>query len=230
MLVYLVRHAHSLANAGQDRSLNSGLSPLGVRQVEALVRRFATTSFKAIFSSPFRRCLETAMPIAAINQSPVRLRQEIFEFHGLAPDSGFTSGLSRVDELIAQHGGRVVTCPDCDVPPVWPPLDEPFEALVARARAFAAYLKQRWRGEHDRVLVVGHGSPIARLIEAWLTDRPGPSYQFVIDNATVHLLRYRDGVSSLLQLNDTSHLDGVIAPQSPFGAASAAPETKGKEW
>jgi broad specificity phosphatase PhoE len=230
MLVYLVRHAHSQANAGQDKGLDSELSPLGVRQVEALVRCFAATEFTAVYSSPFRRCLDTALPIAAIHLVPVRLRQEIFEFHGFADASGLSAGLPTLDDLEKQHTGRIVACPDCDGPMVWPALDEPFEAMVARAQAFAAYLKGRWRGEHDRVLVIGHGSPLARLIEAWLTDRPGPSFQFVIDNATVHLLRFRDGVSSLLQLNDTSHLAGLIAPESPFGLMTGAPEMKGVEW
>ncbi|HKQ46646.1 MAG TPA: histidine phosphatase family protein [Phycisphaerae bacterium] len=230
MLVYLVRHAHSLANAGEDEGLNSGLSPLGMRQVDALTRRFADTQFTAVYSSPFRRCLETALPIAALHLEPVRLRQEIFEFHGLTSVSGIESGLPGVEELVGHHPGRVVACPDCDGPIYWPALDEPFEAMVARAQAFAAYLKGRWRGEKDKVLVVGHGSPIARLIEAWLTDRPGPAFQFVIDNATVHLLRFRGGVSSLLQLNDTSHLTGLIAPESPFGPTTGAPEMKGAEW
>lgn len=230
MLVYLVRHAHSLANAGQDHGLNSGLSPLGMRQVDALTRRFASTQFTAVYSSPFRRCLETALPIASLYSQPVRLRQEIFEFHGLTNASGLNCGLPGVEGLVRQYPGRVVACPDCDGPIDWPALDEPFEAMVARAQAFAAFLKGRWRGDNDLVLVVGHGSPIARLIEAWLTDRPGPSFQFVIDNATVHLLRFRDGVSSLLQLNDTSHLTGLIAPESPFGPTNDAPEKKGDEW
>src|SRR5262245_65287513 len=65
MLVYLVRHAHSLANAGGERGLNSALSPLGALQVGALVRRFARTEFTAVYSSPFRRCLATALPMAA---------------------------------------------------------------------------------------------------------------------------------------------------------------------
>ena len=210
--------------------MNSGLSPLGVRQVEALTRRFADTHFTAVYSSPFRRCLETALPIAALYGLPVRLRQEIFEFHGLSANCGLENGLPEVDELVREFTGCVVPCPDCNGPIAWPALDEPFEAMVARAKAFATFLKGRWGDEQDRVLVVGHGSPIARLIEAWLTERPGPSFQFVIDNATVHLLRFRDGVSSLLQLNDTSHLAKLFAPESPFGPATGAPEKKGDEW
>lgn len=201
-----------------------------MRQVDALTRRFASTQFTAVYSSPFQRCLETALPIASLYSQPVRLRQEIFEFHGLATASGLDSGLPGVEELVKRYPGRVVACPDCDGTLNWPALDEPFEAMIARAQVFATHLKDRWRGVDDRVLVVGHGSPIARLIEAWLTDRPGPSFQFVIDNATVHVLRLREGVSSLLQLNDTSHLTNLISPDSPFGSTAGSLQRKGSHW
>ncbi len=229
MLVYLVRHAHSLANARQDEGLNSGLSPLGLLQVEAVARRLIGTQFTAVYSSPFRRCLETAGPIAKHFGLPVRLRPELCEFHALPPGTPGSTGVAAAAELATQHSG-VVPCPDCDKMMTWPAVDELREAMIARTQAFVAFLKDRWRGEDDRILVIGHGSPTARLIEAWLTDRPGPSFRFVIDNATLNLLRYRNGVSSLLQLNDTSHLTGLIAAESPFGLTSDSLKTNDSEW
>ncbi len=229
MLVYLVRHAHSLGNAKLDTGLNSGLSPLGLQQAEALERRLDGSQFTAIYSSPFRRCLETALPIARRLNLPVRLRPELCEYHGLAPGSPPFLELVGAEQLAARHSS-VIPCPDCPLPLEWPPIDEPLDALVGRSRSLARFLKDRWQGENDSVFVVGHGSPIARLIEAWLTDQPGPSFRFVIDNATISLLRYRRGVSSLLQLNDTSHLTGCVAPDSPFATSSGAPSQKGAEW
>lgn len=229
MLAYLVRHAQSLANAKLDTSLNSGLSPLGLKQVEALERRFSGTQFTAIYSSPFRRCLETALPIAGRHGLPVRLRPELCEFHGAAPASLLSTELIDADQLAARHPS-IIPCPDCASPFNWPPADEPLDAMVGRSRSLAQFLKDRWQEESDSVLIVGHGSPIARVIEAWFTDRPGPSFRFVIDNATVNLLRSRRGFSSLLQLNDTSHLAGCIDPDSPFASAVGAPVQKGDEW
>ncbi|HVP13444.1 MAG TPA: hypothetical protein VMV94_19885 [Phycisphaerae bacterium] len=51
--------------------------------------------------------------------------------------------------------------------------------------------KARWLAPDNVVILIGHGSPIARLIEAWLTDdQPGASLRFTIDNAAVAALRY----------------------------------------
>lgn len=229
MLVYLVRHAHSLANAGQHDGLNSGLSPLGLRQVEALTRRLSGEQITAVYSSPFFRCLETAGPLARQLDVPVRLRPELCEYHGLPQETLRVTDLVAAEHLVGERPG-VMACEDWRGPMVWPDVGETLEAMVSRTRSFVTFLKSRWPGEDDRVLVVGHGSPIARLIEAWLTDQPGPSFRFVIDNATLNLLRLRNGVSSLLQLNDTSHLQGVIAPESPFGQAADALSRKGSNW
>ena len=59
---------------------------------------------------------------------------------------------------------------------------------------------------------MSHGSPVARLIEAWLTDRPGPWFRFTIDNGAVAALRHHDGVSTLVCLNEISHLRGLPLP------------------
>jgi broad specificity phosphatase PhoE len=229
MLVYLVRHALSLFNARLEAGLNSGLSPLGIRQVEALVQRLSGTQFTAVYSSPFRRCLDTALPIARRFGLPVRLRPELCEFHGLSPGDVRDSGLLEA-EILAKADSGVVICEDWLARMDWPSLDDSLEEMIGRGRKFAAYLKARWCGEDDRILVVGHGSPIARLIEAWLTDQPGPSFRFVIDNATISLLRYRSGVSSLLLLNDLSHLRDAIAPDSLFGNVPDSMTKKGEEW
>ena len=73
-------------------------------------------------------------------------------------------------------------------------------------------LKGRWTKPDDNIVLISHGTPIARLIEAWLIDQPGPSFRFVIDNAGLAALRYQDGISSLIFLNEISHLSTLPAP------------------
>ena len=212
MLVYAVRHAESLANAGQTDSLNSALSALGERQVEALRRRFSVTPLAAIYSSPFLRCLQTALPIARAVDLPIFLRPELSEHHHLEPGARADSELEAVREIVRRHPG-VVPCSDYGGAYGWPPVDESSGEVIARMRAFAAFLKNRWRGPEDSVLLFSHGSPIARLIEAWLTDQPGPWFRFTIDNGAVSAFRYYDGVSSLVCMNEISHLRELPAPQ-----------------
>jgi broad specificity phosphatase PhoE len=213
VLAYVIRHAQSLANADQADELNAGLSPLGVQQTSALAARLGKLKVHAIYSSPFRRCLETAMPIATALGLPVQIRSELCEYHHLEPGTAQTVPLPPPDQLLSSYGA-VVEFPEESQPITWPAIDESLAALIERVQRFATILKQSWQGEDDTVILFSHGSPIARLIEAWLTDQPGPSFRFVIDNAAISALRYHHGVSSLVCLNEISHLLGVPTPPS----------------
>jgi probable phosphoglycerate mutase len=213
MLLYAVRHAQSLANAEASRRLNSPLSSLGGRQAEALASRLGGLPIAAVYSSPFERCLRTAEPVARRLGLPIWLRPELCEYHHLPPGSIADTMLPTPEEIVRSHAGTLPD-PGCPRPLAWPPVDEPFESLLHRTRVLAADLKARWPGRLDTILLISHGSPIARLIEAWLTDLPGPSFRFVIDNAALTALRYDEGVSSLVCLNETSHLRGLEAPET----------------
>lgn len=208
MIVHAVRHAQSRTNAGLDTSLNSDLSPCGARQVERLVDRFRGLQIRAVYASPFNRCLQTALPIAEALGLPVRVRGELFEYHGLERGGTADLKLHRPGAFaLRQDGIRL----DSDVPDIehWPPVDETRQDMIERTRSMARYLMVRWPEPGDEVLVISHGSPIARLIDAWLTDAPGPSFRFVIENATVNTLRHEKGVRSLMSLNEASHLVGL---------------------
>lgn len=66
--IYLIRHAESIANAKgiyQGQSYDSDLSPLGIKQAEALRQRFSNIPLDAIYSSPLRRTMQTARAIHA---------------------------------------------------------------------------------------------------------------------------------------------------------------------
>jgi probable phosphoglycerate mutase len=212
MLLYLVRHAESLANAGQSDSLNSDLTELGRQQIAALAERFGSIPLRAVYCSPFDRCLATAEPIARGAGVPVRLRPEPFEYHHLPSGSGVDLGLKSADEIVASRDG-VILDPDWDDSLMeWPSAEETFDDLLGRTRSFADEVKRRWTCVDDIVLVISHGSPVARIIDAWLTPRPGPSFRFIIDNAAVNAVRQHEGVSSLICLNEASHLVGLARP------------------
>ncbi|MFQ5412672.1 MAG: histidine phosphatase family protein [Phycisphaerae bacterium] len=213
MLAYLIRHAESLSNVGEARGLNDGLTDLGREQSEALARRMKGVAVRALYSSPFRRALETALPLADACGRPVALRPELCEHHHLPAGSVADTELESVGE-ITRRDPRVIPCPDHAGSFEWVPADESFMRLVARVQSFAAFLKKQWPGADDAVVVVSHGSPIARLIEAWLVDEPGPSFRFIIDNAAVNGLRHHEGVSSLVCLNEVSHLANLPAPEA----------------
>jgi len=68
--LFIVRHADAIP--GEDEIIPSGiyddlpLSRVGREQAEALAERLCSLSFDTIYSSPLRRCLETAAPLAEL--------------------------------------------------------------------------------------------------------------------------------------------------------------------
>ncbi len=225
MLVYAVRHAESLANANVSKEPNGELSPLGRQQVERLRNRFRNIPLAAVYSSPFERCIQTAVPIARDASRPIELRPELCEFHNLPADAILDLTLPTAEEIARRNPDVKILA--ADQPPRWPPWNEPFAELLTRAMRFARALKEKWGDQDGAVLVVSHGSPIARLIDAWLTDTPGPSFRFVIDNAAIAALRHHAGINSLVCLNDVSHLVGLEPPrganQLPDGSIRTTP-------
>ncbi len=211
MLLFAVRHAESLANIDKSAGLNAALSLLGERQTQALVDRFAARPLKAVYSSPYLRCIQTARPIAERLGLPVRIRPDLAEFHHLPRGASADTELPPIDVLL-RHQMGLSPCPDWAESFDWPAVDESADQLVRRMQRLESYLKSRWTDENDAVLIISHGSPIARLVDAWLTNQPGPSFRFIIDNAALTALRYHAGVSSLICLNETSHLAGLPAP------------------
>lgn len=68
--LFIVRHADAIP--GEDEIIPSGiyddlpLSRVGREQAQALAERLSSSSFDAMYSSPLRRCLETAAPLAEL--------------------------------------------------------------------------------------------------------------------------------------------------------------------
>jgi broad specificity phosphatase PhoE len=63
--IYLVRHAKPAAAWGDDP--DPGLDPLGATQAAAVAQQLAkTTAHAPIYSSPLRRCRETALPLCEL--------------------------------------------------------------------------------------------------------------------------------------------------------------------
>ena len=81
--IILVRHGESRSNAGQshDQGDNPGLTKIGRDQVEA-TSDFIAANYKVdrILCSPFRRCIETAIPISRALEKPIVLEPLLHEF------------------------------------------------------------------------------------------------------------------------------------------------------
>lgn len=77
----LIRHGAHVLGGGRiaGRSEEARLSPLGIEQAARMTERVAALPVKAIYSSPVRRCRETAQPLAQRLNLPVQLNDALAE-------------------------------------------------------------------------------------------------------------------------------------------------------
>jgi len=86
VLLYLVRHAQSRANADSlCRDVDCELTDLGCRQAELVAAELSGTTFTQVLASPYRRTVATARAIAAAGGAPLALLPSGHEHHGIAP-------------------------------------------------------------------------------------------------------------------------------------------------
>lgn len=115
--LYVVRHADAGPRDNGAPDELRGLSERGQRQAEALGVQLADAGIERLVSSPFRRCIETLIPLAA------QLGLEVEVDDRLAEGQGFGGALAVAEEL---RGGAGVICSHGDVIP------DLLEALVRR--------------------------------------------------------------------------------------------------
>ena len=83
-LIYWVRHGENWANITRElstRRVDYSLTPRGVLQAEQTAAYFRGMAVDAVLSSPLKRALETAAPIAAALGLPVQVVEEFRELN-----------------------------------------------------------------------------------------------------------------------------------------------------
>ena len=102
---YVVRHAKAGSRGhwtGDDRL--RPLSKKGVEQAEKLVSILEPFPIKAIFSSPFLRCVQTVEPLAREQQVPVKQSTSLAEGHGLSGLMEFFGDPKLTGAVLSTHG------------------------------------------------------------------------------------------------------------------------------
>ncbi|MGO4221627.1 histidine phosphatase family protein [Lysobacter sp. TAF61] len=146
--VQLIRHAQTTANAGQvtDNHADIRLTELGEHQA----RKVATSIPNApdlIVVSPYRRTLDTALPLIEAYPGTVVETWPIQEFSYLAPARANRTSFAERKPMIAEYWQRA------DPGHVDGEGAESFAQFVARLRAFHERLWQ----QSGRVVTFGHG-------------------------------------------------------------------------
>lgn len=206
--LFLIRHADAIPEA--DEIIPSGiyddlpLSRVGREQALALAERLKPMSFHAAYSSPLRRCVETAAPLLEQLRLQPTLVPEIREVRlgnpfPLPTDMQDLAALTRaLQERQAEIVRLAAGAGHWDAVPG----SEPSRAFRQRVVTAIDSIAHRHAGE--RVLIFAHGG----VINAYVAETLGLERDFFYPatNTSITVIRANSEQRVLYVLNDLSHL------------------------
>jgi probable phosphoglycerate mutase len=203
----LVRHGESNVTVrqvvGGERTCD-GLSPLGVRQADALRERFERgnePTVDVLVATTLRRAAQTAEIIApALGDLPVVIESELVEHR-----PGEADGVA-----FAEFGARfgmfdLRAEPDRPLAPGGESLQQFHDRVRVTLRALVA------QHEGSTICVVCHGGVIDNAFRDLLGVGLTAPFDLWTLNTSLTELRLRDGRWTLLRYNDAAHLEGLPA-------------------
>lgn len=204
MELILVRHALPVRRENTSGPADPELSPEGVAQAELFARHMAQESLDALYSSPMRRAVQTAEPLATALSMPTLIVDGVAEFDQHANE------YIPVEELKANNDPRWRDI----VNGQWSEIEDQ-GAFVSRVIDSLEGIIERHRG--DRVLVTCHGG----VINAYLSHVLGLEFRhfFYPNYTSIHrVAASSSGHRSILAINETTHLRGSGLPMGLFDA------------
>lgn len=204
MELILVRHALPVRRENVDGPADPGLSAEGVEQAKHCASYLALEHIDAIYTSPMKRAVQTAEPLAAIKGlSPVHVE-------GVAEFDQHSNEYIPVEELKAANDPR------------WKELVEGGFGVHEDASVFNARVKDSLEeiindNRGGRVVVTCHGGVINSYL-AFVLGLSESKGQFFYPNYTsIHRIAASSaGHRSILSVNETSHLRGTGLPIGLF--------------
>lgn len=188
--IYLLRHAHSLANAKgilAGRIEGIPLSKEGLKQRAVLTERFKDAQFDQILTSPIQRCLET---LALMHQNPY-IAEEFQEV-----DYGDWSG-KRMASLSRNKSWREIHKHPASVRF---PNGETLPEVQTRALlGLDLHVKNRSKN----VLISTHADVVKVLILHALGSHLNNIDKLHIDNASISVIEKNGNDLRVLKVNDT---------------------------
>jgi broad specificity phosphatase PhoE len=199
----LVRHGQTDSNVARrwqgwsDCSLNDR----GLRQAQQVAARLADQKghIHALYSSPLRRAYETAKPIAAALHLPVRLVENLKEFH-FGQLEGLTTPQFReiFPEAYAQSQNRA------DMSFRYPGGESRAE-FFDRVGLTADSMVARHPGQ--TVVVVAHGGTLRALLAHFFPEQEETWHTFSAEHCSLTHLSLNGHGSRVLTLNDHRHVE-----------------------
>ena len=204
MELLLIRHALPIRRVDVDGPADPVLSDLGVQQAHHLAIYLSSEKLQAVYSSPMKRALQTAEPVAAAQGLDVRVEDDVAEY-----DRDSTWYIP-VEELKAANDPR------------WQQVlagtlgGDDFDPIAFRRQIVGAVERLIDTHAGERIAVVCHGG----VINAYLSHILGydaPQSFFYPNYTSIHrVAAARSGERSILTMNETAHLRGTGLPVGLF--------------
>lgn len=210
--IWLVRHGETDWNVQRrlQGSTDIALNSLGIAQANAVAKRLGDIAFDAIYSSPLRRTVQTAEPLAITRQISPRLIPAMAE-----RDFGIFQGLTP-DEISVRHPDGYRRWQDRD-PGFRPEGGESLEDFRVRVRRGIQEIVDQHLGQ--TIAVFSHGGVldmIYRLANQVALNAPR---DWPIPNAGIQRLLSSKIELEILDWGITEHLTGPTSHDELRGIA-----------
>jgi 2,3-bisphosphoglycerate-dependent phosphoglycerate mutase len=206
--LFIVRHADAIP--GEDEIIPSGiyddlpLSSTGRKQAQSLAERLSGLSFDAMYSSPLRRCLETAAPLAErLGMTPI-ITEGLKEIRlgniRPLPDDGqdlaaLTKALHERQLDIVRIAGETGH---------WDGIPDSERSIAFRQRVVETLDEIASKHTGQRILAFAHGG----VINAYIAEVLGleKDFFFPAANTSITIVRTSGKHRVLYVLNDIGHI------------------------
>ena len=229
MILYCIRHGQTTYNASGrvQGQVDVPLSDLGQMQAEALREALEWLPIDAIYSSPLRRAVDTARPLADRLRLQIQTDPRLMEIH-----AGVFQNQSRdaLETLYPEEFAR------------WRSGDDGYRIPGGElrrdltCRGMDAFRAIRCSG-HAQAVVVTHGGLLISTMQALLCIPP-QLHAFTLENASITQLMLDEGQCCLVSLNEVRTCEvgltggkiliskiasiSTAAPKGRVGAATGA--------
>jgi broad specificity phosphatase PhoE len=201
MKLFCVRHGETLYNLEgriQGQS-NSQLSPLGVRQCQAVAEALGDLAIDAVICSPLERAVASARFVADKLRLNVQLDERLIEIN-----AGVFQGLCwhEIDERFPEaSAGWRSQDPDFRIPG-----GESRRDLMLRGREALTAIRE---AGYRQAIVVAHGGSLSAAFKA-LLEIPAERNPFTLANGSISTVMWEKDFK-LLSLNETGHLRDALS-------------------